>query len=662
MRSSIYVALKNFFRNTKYMLIYAILVLLSNCYLARLSDNAVSLAEFQLASLKLGIVGYLFFCLLGYEYISLSRLCGIKETFQTIEGVEEKLFFSQFMLLFSLVLFWCMNIFCWVTWMYFRLQTNYLPFFINAILSAFLDLVFPGSIAILLGSVLALNANREVAYSVVFISALFCSPVPSMIFSSEEIFGCTILRIFDWFAILAPNTDWVADTLYGVSVEPYRWFLAAFYFFILFSIIAFILAKGNKRKNACALLLFVLSLLSCMRFICRDNDCIIRKDFRPDGTLQAEFNYRKNNSEQTAKAANFSVENYIIDLTIRSNTKADVYLTLAENDLNEYIFTLYHGYSVERVDDANGSELEFERNGDFITVYTNEGARELHFTYSGNAGKYFANYQGIALPGYLPFYPVPGHIKLWESSKSENVVNTDREPAYFDVYVDSNLMVSSNLERIANNTFSGYGEAVSLYAGMQIPEKAAGATVWCSPISHQSLNLDGYEEVWKNLADRVGEPSDFNLNGKSIFLQPMTILSTNASQEAYAEFDDHIIVGNWSPSAEDICKSHLLSLIPKDDTTNMLYDAFADYLAFGGNTDSSKVDWSEIEILTKYTSANEVANEDEWFCYIDAKRRFDTLFQYKVNSLGESYVLKSVYQYLLDPDGNQIEYLYNLGG
>lgn len=660
MRSSFRVSLKCLYRNIKYAVLYLALMILTNYFLAKLQTTAISFALFHLASLKLGIVGYLVFCFLGYEYVSLSRTCDIKETLESVSGSRGKLVFSQCLILFFFLLIWCLNIFCWILKSYFYFQVNYPVFFNNAILSAILDLVLPGLIAILLGAVLALSMRREVAYSIIVLSALFCSPVPSKLIAGREIFGYSLLKAFDWYAILAPNTNWFPDTLYGVSVEPYRWFLAIFWIMAFLSVILFTLNKGGKAKRACAICMAVISVLAGVRFMCRGGDSIVRKDYRPDGTLEGEFTYREENPITTEKDADFSVEKYLIDLTIKSSTKADVWLTVSGNELHEYNFTLYHGYQIKRIEDADKNSLQYERDGDYITVYAQNGVKELHFVYSGNAGKYYANYQGIALPGYLPYYPIPGHIKLWDYAHNAYVVNTAREMSSFEVRVDTDLTVASNLTCLSKNVFSGYSQAVSLYAGMQVSEETAGALYWDRPIDHQPLDLDGYKDTWKRLADQVGESSEFDLTGKTIFMQPETVGAASAAQEGFVEFNDHLIIG-YALSSADFCCYHLLSLIPRSQSTDLLFNAFSSYLIYGGTAADEEVDWSDLEILKRYKSSNEIDDTDEWFAYVRAENKFSELFNYKVNTQGESSVLRSVYQYLLDPDGDQVDFLYSLG-
>ena len=94
----------------------------------------------------------------------------------------------------------------------------------------------------------------------------------------------------------------------------------------------------------------------------------------------------------------------------------------------------------------------------------------------------------------------------------------------------------------------------------------------------------------------------------------------------------------------------------------LLYNVFSDYLIFGGSREVAEIPWSSIEILTRYDSANEIEDLEEWSEYIEASNLFSELFSYKANLLGENFVLKAIYQYLKKsaPECNQIEFLYRI--
>ena len=99
-----------------------------------------------------------------------------------------------------------------------------------------------------------------------------------------------------------------------------------------------------------------------------------------------------------AVPANFTVEQYELDLSIRHNLKAEATLYLSQSDLSLYQFTLYHGLNVHSVVDEMGEPLDFQRNGDFLDVSSAKPIKAMTISYSGQTWKYFSNEQGIALP------------------------------------------------------------------------------------------------------------------------------------------------------------------------------------------------------------------------------------------------------------------------
>lgn len=82
MRISMSVSIKIFFRSIIYLAICAVLFLLSNFFLVRFFNASNYLAEFHVASLKLGIVGYIVFSFLSYEYTNLPRTSALQEALE----------------------------------------------------------------------------------------------------------------------------------------------------------------------------------------------------------------------------------------------------------------------------------------------------------------------------------------------------------------------------------------------------------------------------------------------------------------------------------------------------------------------------------------------------------------------------------------------------
>lgn len=657
MCKSISVAVKNYIRTVIYIALTVLLFVLTNM---ELKDSYNTITNFEiciLSSMKIGLVGYAVVALLAYEYMRKVKACGMLESLQVVPKAQENLFVAQFLLLLIVLVAWCINVFGWQLAAYRKYEINYAPMMKNTVLSDVLYLFLPGVVAILLGTLLALKSNRGFAYAVIVLTTFLCSPVLPKLFYYQKLLGVQIIDVVDWYSIMVPNTNWYPDVSYGTAIEIHHWALDFFWIFLFSAGILFGTGRKSKAKSVGALCLVALSLVCGVRFYGRHYDSYMLKDNRPDGMLDSEFTYRDTEPELEEQWANFAVAKYNIDLTIKSNTKGDVYLELEENDLTEYIFTMHHGFEIKSIKDGEGNKLEYTQVSDFITVKSDKPLTQLHFTHQGHAGKYYSNSQGIALPGYLPYYPVPGHFKIWDEQQNGYLSNTDRETSYFELTVHSDLNVACNLKETGENTFAGEAEAISLYAGLIEKYTEGGVTYWCSPLDKKTPNLDDFEEVWNDLATKIGLDEPLDLDQMVFFVQPFTITSSNGNNDNYAEFSDHIILADFKNiDARRLCREKIISITPYSNDTWEVYCCFNDYLCGGNQPPAFNVTWEEIEILAKERWSSENAEK-----YWDAREKFEWLFSYKIKTLGDQYVLTSVYNFLQNPTGNEIEFLYNLG-
>lgn len=96
----------------------------------------------------------------------------------------------------------------------------------------------------------------------------------------------------------------------------------------------------------------------------------------------------------------FEVERYDLKIDIDRQLEVEANIFVDKSDLDEYDFTLYHGYKIDKVTDKNGKELKFKQDGDYFTVENNdEGLSEICISYAGSAPRFFSNSQGTSLPG-----------------------------------------------------------------------------------------------------------------------------------------------------------------------------------------------------------------------------------------------------------------------
>lgn len=109
-------------------------------------------------------------------------------------------------------------------------------------------------------------------------------------------------------------------------------------------------------------------LFSGLRFASREEDSIIRKDWRPNGLLVGESSYRAQSPTNHEQKTNFEIAWYNIKIDISSNMSVNAVLSLKQNNLSSYNFTLWHTLRISNITDEQGNSLTYDRSGDFVTV------------------------------------------------------------------------------------------------------------------------------------------------------------------------------------------------------------------------------------------------------------------------------------------------------
>ena len=670
MKDSIRISFRVYFRTIRLLIPYLAMCAASVFTLSSLYQTPSAPISFLLSSLKLGILGILYFAFAAYEFTSQIQRNGGRECIAVVKGAERNLFFSQILILLIPLLLWSTLIWGWQIASYICYGENYPRYIIHSLLSVLLYCTIPSIIGIMFGACLA-ACGRPTAYGCIALASILFSSVPLQILSGGGIGNFRFASVLDWFSISVPNSSWVADGVYGISMELCRWVLAAFWSLLLLAVLLWKYSAGKERGlHFLAGLMGLLAIVCGFRFALRANDFVLYKDNRPDSIVNSEYQYRREREAPSAAPAGFTIESYELDLSIQHNLKAEATLHLAQTDLLSYPFTLYHGLNVHSVVNEMGEQLDFQRSGDFLDVSSAKPIKAITISYSGKTWKYFANEQGIALPGYFPYYPMAGHLVIWDKNNHATKVNTRFPEASFSVHVNSGLRVFSNLpEQAGKNTFSGTAATVSLYAGLLSEKNQNGALCLSSPVDRQALTFtpEDIENAWERLASDVGCTETLSASGKPIILQPCTIGAAGANNETFVLMEDHILIADLMPNVRGACISYLKETIPDNDGKEMLKSKFIQYLYFQNVSpaECEKPSYRDLAILKKYKSAGEIADIDEWDQYIFAlETSYESLFAYQIRTLGEQTALRAIYQYLISADRTEhpVDFLYNLGG
>lgn len=262
-----------------------------------------------------------------------------------------------------------------------------------------------------------------------------------------------------------PNQQWVLDEQYLIPVELYRYFLYFGWMLLFLGCAVFSLLKRKKRLSCVPL--WALCVLCFWQVV--DAGCI--SDMNSNiGNAANDFNTFLD-EEAEFVVPDFSVKSYDIRLSVAKELKAEVCMKL-DRQQNEYQFTLYRGYKLESVKDEDGKPLEYQRDKDYVTVYTKRPASQITMKYSGYSGTFISNSNAILLPGFFAWYPQPGFRPVFirtivdtYDSYGYNKNIAEFPEAEFHVKVSGYLNpVYSNLDD-NGDMFEGKAKTVTLMGG-----------------------------------------------------------------------------------------------------------------------------------------------------------------------------------------------------
>jgi hypothetical protein len=539
-----------------------------------------------------------------------------------------------------------------------------------------LDLLIPGLIGVLVGVGASRLKSRVAGYSVLAAFAIVIGPyaefVPAVTAYST---GLDLYGAYDLLRVLPPDPVWFVDPLYGFPLEGERWLVAAFWLLCLSAVTWSALASPSWRLGRqIRVVLAVLSACTLVLVLLPSSE--LRRDMRlvESGTLsgdQAYYQLQAATPRTPAEAPEFRVGTYEMTLEARRELSAEVVMHL-EDDTHEgeYEFTLYHGFAVIDVLGADGRSLEFKQDGDFVTVESPADQAHLTFIYRGSGGRFIANSQGVFLPGYFAYYPVPGRRNMWDHLYSQLSPSTTMgSESRYIVRFDGCSSIASNLPAVGDR-FEGQSATATFIGGFVSQTEVDGHVVSYYPAS--GLDPGGVTETQARLAEierELGIPESVLPHGVAVFQLPGL-----AQYNGFAVWspDAVFVSGLNSGAAEDLVVASLPSR-PEREALKQAFAALlrnsgglgaegAEHFAEGNGTASTlSTDLpSHDEILT-LEEARMNAHTDVEFAqeyYVSARVVVARLLNERVQRQGPEAVLREVYTYLAsDSQLSELEFL-----
>ena len=658
---------KQFRRQYTFLLSYMVLFVGSIFFIARSIIYQSPLSLVMQVSQKLSIITFIYFCFMAYEYQSLPKRLNLQETINTIQSAKTRVFLNRLMLLNILVVVYTLVPISIIALYGTSVMTA--QYFSYIMLSNILNILLVGVLASVIGSLLALNRGRISAYIIMLFSFFLISPFAENIaFTLYMLKNINIYPHWDLFRILAFDLDWMPDNFYGLAMEAPRWNLIFFWIFIFAAILWFKIGRSKKRSvQIISIVLVFISAVNLFGYF--QPASVIRYDGRPDGASYGDHIYERDGGYLTdsyALPADFSVISYDMNFTIKRQLSADVTMQIEAIDgKDSYEFTLYRGYDILSVTDDANNALDFERNGNYFTI--NESFDEdatIHIIYEGSGNRYFSNCQGIALLGYAAYYPKPGHLQIWDDDENLLVANVGNEVSSYTVTVDSIKTVYSNLPG-TDNTFSGETADVTLVAGLIEPMEIASIDL-IAPTADiiSEKELIEFETSWTNIVDLLDLDVSYSITNKPIIFTPsVTTRASGADNEVCVIMSDHVLMTEYYASHN--IYTLIKSIIPYNEYKTVLKQCFIDFLSdpetFYSSNESVLPDYDLLKDHIEH-NLDEVENEEDYVRFVESAFAMDSLVVYKMDMLGEDYVVKEIYYYLTDETTSidEVDFLYNL--
>ena len=349
--------------------------------------------------------------------------------------------------------------------------------------------ILDGIVAILAGWLFARNAGKIVGYIELIAFAFAVSPLMSSRLESYSYFAKWITYICKVFLLMpqgAGSIEVYCMPIAGMIVAARGIFWIGVFGGAL--VIYFLQYKRNEKRHKKTYYLSILVSVICAiwgliysglpaSYYCSDN--FISND-------DDQWRYTIEGVKQEEREADFQIISYDMDLKLGRQMRATVTCVPSDGGLDTYAMTLYRLYQVDSVTDENGDALEYQQDENTLLIYGQEdGIQSFTLKYHGGptgASCLYNNRYAINLPGWFPYYPVPGWNKIYQNEGEYRYVdNRLKTPARFRIQLHADGTVYSDLERMGNNLFQGMSCGPTLLSGFVGERKLENGTVYIYP-------------------------------------------------------------------------------------------------------------------------------------------------------------------------------------
>ncbi len=336
-----------------------------------------------------------------------------------------------------------------------------------------LYIVINGLIAILLGWLLARSVSKVIGYVCMILFSCMVSP---MLTQEVGVLSSIFHELYNWLTVvlIMPQglTSQNIATLFPVNFSLVA---RSLFWVFLFTSGIFICYK-RKKWQIVVCVIGMIGMFSYgqlpFSYYCSGDAYGVK-----DSAMYDQMRYEINHQSVKNSKREYNILKYEMRLDMGRQMKASITLYPDRMNLEKYDMTLYHLYKVTKVTDAAGQALEYEREDDYLTIFSKgDSLEKICIEYMGGCANFYSNNKEIYLPGWFAYYPMPGYRSIYDNY--EYVDNRFEEPLEFDIEILGAKKVFCDMKRIEKNHFVGESCGPTLLAGF-IEEKILDNGVTC---------------------------------------------------------------------------------------------------------------------------------------------------------------------------------------
>lgn len=566
-----------------------------------------SFIYFEKDVLKISELFSILFLYTAFEFFSLDERVNLRECIES-SGKLKKYTANQFLVMLVLASIYSITAFAFLSTTYaINFNNEHLSYLIRIFLDVFLNIFLVLFSTIIISLSISLTFKRFSAFIVLFAVTILRSSLFLNLLSGSNV--CKLLDLFNFNIYL----DFMPNHSFGFSLLPYRWIKHIIGIIICLLIYLIGNKKLTKKIKSAASLSFII-MLSCSIFLYYLPSSKV--DMSEYSQIQ-ELKYYEN-VEQKHSASNFDIKKCKMDLNIVKQLHAKVTVDVTNQTLEEYNFTLYHGYKIKKIVDQNLNSLNYTQLGDYIVIYNKEKSiiKQIIFYYSGSCPTFYSNYQGTYLSGAFPYYPKAGYHYIYSKEYQSYEYVLPKNKIIFEINVDSNnKKIYSNIPTNQNGCFEGESYAATIVSGLYEETIVNGIRIVYPYLAKELITEDALCRETANILNWTYYKED---TIKTIISIPN--MNNYGYNPDYSGCIETVGIGNVS----DVYK---LSVVPENK--RFLYLAFQFYDKYGQMGDDIPEEYQEIinkiEKI-KLKDSNAINNIQDYIFLNKNSQKYDVIF------------------------------------